>query len=164
MKTENHTNLKATEFGPGFYQELCQKAASDPRLRSHYNIHDDLNEPCQRLIVAIQPNSYVRPHRHLIDPKPETIFCLNGSVGVIIFDNSGEPSQLLRLSPGGASNGCNIPAGAWHSIVSLQKDSVFLETKPGPYVPFQPDDFASWAPAESFEDYASSLKSLFAAT
>ena len=46
------------------FQELVQKALSSPRKRTHYNLHDDLGDPVQRLCVAMEPGSYVRPHRH----------------------------------------------------------------------------------------------------
>ncbi len=159
--SQEHRELKATEFGADEFRELCQKAAADPRLRSHCNIHQDLAEPCQRLLIAIQPGSYIRPHRHLIHPKPETIFCVAGSIGVIIFDDLGQPHQTILLNPNGKTKGCDIPAGAWHSIISLSSDSVFLETKPGPYIPFQADDFASWSPTEPDEDFMHRMLSLF---
>ena len=47
--------------------ELCARARSVPRLRAHHNLHDSPEAPAHRLLVAMEPGSYVRPHRHL-DP------------------------------------------------------------------------------------------------
>jgi len=154
-------NKLATEFGSTAYEELCKKASESPRLRSHLNIHAELDEKCQRLLIAIEPDSYVRPHRHLLDPKPETVFCLAGSIGLLIFDDDGKVLQAIPMEPVGKCSGADIPIGAWHSIVSLETKSVFLEMKPGPYIPFQPEDFAVWAPETDYESYHQSLRDLF---
>ncbi|MFL6651178.1 MAG: WbuC family cupin fold metalloprotein, partial [Sulfurifustaceae bacterium] len=42
-----------------------------------------------------------------------------------------------------------IPAGAWHSLVSLTSGTVLFEVKRGPYDPAAPAEYASWSPAEA---------------
>lgn len=138
--------IQATFLNDTLASELCRESRTSPRLRSHRNLHGQLSDPFQRMLVAIQPGSYIRPHRHWLDPKPETVACLAGEIGVLVFDDNGRAIQRGHLRPGSQQWGCDIPAGAWHTLVCLAPDSVFLEAKPGPYVPFQPADFAEWAP------------------
>ena len=139
------------------FAELTEAAKNSPRLRSHLNLHESLDEPFQRMVVGMEPDSYIRPHRHLLTPKPESLVCLRGSISVVLFDDSGEAQAVHRLSLDGATRGVDIPPGVWHTIISNESGSVFLESKPGPYVPFEPDDFASWAP-EDDADYVERLR------
>jgi cupin fold WbuC family metalloprotein len=81
-------------------------------------------------------------------PKPETFVALRGSFAALIFRDSGEVERVIPFGPGSGTAGVDIPAGAWHAIVSLERGSVFFETKPGPYVPLSDKDWAPWAPAE----------------
>ena len=43
---------------------LTQQAKQSPRLRMNYNFHSELEDPVQRLCNAMEPGTYVRPHRH----------------------------------------------------------------------------------------------------
>ena len=44
--------------------ELTQAAGASPRQRQHHNLHE-MSEPCHRLLVGLQPDTYIPPHRHL---------------------------------------------------------------------------------------------------
>ncbi|MCA9216772.1 MAG: WbuC family cupin fold metalloprotein [Planctomycetales bacterium] len=142
---------------------LCSAAQSNERLRAHLNLHESLDDPFQRMVVGMEPASYIRPHRHLITPKPENIVALRGRLGAVFFDDAGNVTETVEMIPNGISVGVDIPAGTWHSIVCLESNTAFLESKPGPYVPFEPDDFAPWAPAAGPEAsaYSSQLRQLF---
>jgi cupin fold WbuC family metalloprotein len=136
-------------------------ARGSSRLRKNHNLHADYDEPCQRLLNAVEPGSYIRPHRHLTPPKPETFVALRGSFAALIFGNSGEVEQVIPFSAGGGTKGVDIQAGTWHAIVSLESGSVFFETKPGPYVSVSDKDWAPWAPAEDSpeaRDYLAALE------
>ena len=52
--------------------ELSAAARLHPRRRLNRNLHA-MDDPSHRLLNAIEPGSYVRPHRHLTPPKSETI-------------------------------------------------------------------------------------------
>jgi cupin fold WbuC family metalloprotein len=58
-------------FGSEYLDELSGLAKVSPRLRQHRNIHTSYDDPCQRLFNAIEPESYIRPHRHAADPRDE---------------------------------------------------------------------------------------------
>ena len=44
---------------------LSTEAKQSPRNRMNHNIHTDLTDPIQRLAIAMEPETYIRPHRHL---------------------------------------------------------------------------------------------------
>lgn len=143
-------------FGNNELNSLVEEARSNPRLRQHLNIHQDYQEPCQRLFNAIEPGSYVRPHRHASDPRDELLIVVRGLMGLITFDDLGEITGIIRLGTEKFANGyfcaVEVPASVWHTVVSLEPGSVLLEIKAGPFDPTRPKDLATWAPAESSSD------------
>jgi cupin fold WbuC family metalloprotein len=126
--------------------ELRQAAEAGPRRRSHLNLHDDLSDPIQRVVIALEADTYVRPHRHA-EPKWELFALLEGACTVVTFDAEGTVTDRVDLSPTGARL-VQIPVGVWHSVVALTGGTLVLEVKPGPYVAVTDKDFAAWAPAE----------------
>ena len=114
----------------------------------NHNLHQSYDEPCQRLLNAMEPGSYVRPHRHLTPPKPECFLVVRGRFAAFIFADDGTIERGILFAAGDSTLGVDIPAGVWHAVVSLESGSVFFETKPGPYLPPSDKDFAPWAPAE----------------
>ncbi len=129
--------------------EVSTEARNSPRLRKNRNFHGRDDAAAHRLLNAIEPGSYVVPHRHLDPHKDETFIALRGRLGLVIFDDAGQAVQTQVIEPGGEICGVDIPHGTWHSIVSLQSGSVFFEAKAGPYLPFTPEEKAPWAPAEN---------------
>ncbi|AUH52799.1 cupin fold metalloprotein, WbuC family [Chromobacterium sp. ATCC 53434] len=136
MKTINNQDLAA----------LSAKASCAPRLRAHHNIHAELGDSIQRLAIAMEPDTYVRPHRH--PGSPELLIVLSGALDWIAFDADGETVVgRHRLGDGGARV-FEMPENTWHSVVSLEPGTVVFEVKRGPYLPLPEADVAAWAPAE----------------
>lgn len=108
---------------------LVTQVKNSPRLRQHSNIDLDYADPCQRLFNAIEPDSYIRPHHHGI----ETLFAIRGLMALIVFNNDGIIEKVQRFgigsSPGSLeiAAGIEIPSHKWHTVISLQSDSVLLE-------------------------------------
>lgn len=127
-------------------------AAGSPRLRRNHNFHAGDADACNRLLNAIEPDSYVRPHRHLDPAKDETVLVLRGRVGVLEFEAAGRVSGSALLQPAGAVMGVNVPHGTFHSLLALEPGTVFFESKAGPYAPLLPEERADWAPAEGGAD------------
>lgn len=151
-------------FGQHDYEKLCLDSRQNPRLRQHLNIHADLADSCQRLLIGMQPNSYVRPHIHIAPPKSETFIVLRGQLGVVRFESSGSVLRYDQLGPNKPLQVCEIPAETWHTVVALVDDTVFMEVKAGPFTPIRAEDFATWAPAAfSLEatSYLQNLRDLF---
>jgi len=144
---------------------LAREAASLPRRRKNHNFHVAGAAGADRLLNAVEPGSYIAPHRHLAATKDETFVALRGAFGVVFFDDTGSVTQAVRVRAGGDVQGVNIPHASFHSVVSLEPGSVFFEAKAGPYAPLAPEERAPWAPAEGdaeAERYLRALEALFA--
>jgi cupin fold WbuC family metalloprotein len=139
-------------------------ARESPRRRKNHNFHTPASEAANRLLNAVEPGSYIPPHRHLDPAKDETFVVLRGRFGLVCFDESGGITRLAVLDPGGEVVGANIPHRTYHTLVSLAPGSVFLETKAGPYAPIGEQERAPWAPREGdlqAADYLARLERLF---
>ena len=136
------------------FEILCGRAEESPRRRAHHLIHDSHDEAVQRMVIALQPGTYFRPHRHSAPPKWELVLVLKGAAAWIGFDEHGGVSGRIEAGAHRDSKGLEYPPGTWHSLVCLMPDTVVFECKPGPFTPIQDKDFASWAPAEGAEDAA----------
>jgi len=148
---------------PSDLAALSRAAVINQRRRQNLNLHRDDADPCQRLFNAVEPGSYIRPHRHSNPPKPETFLVVQGGFALFLFDDQGVVSQVLHLAPDGPAVAVDLPAGAWHTIVALEPGSIFFEAKPGPYAALTDKDFAPWAPEEGSDGVPAYLEMLYAA-
>jgi cupin fold WbuC family metalloprotein len=55
-------------FSNSFLEDLRRQSSLSLRKRKNHNLHFDYEDPCQRLFNAIEMSSYIRPHRHSLDP------------------------------------------------------------------------------------------------
>ena len=144
---------------------VCAEAAASPRRRKNRNFHPRDDHPGHRLLNAMQSDSYIPPHRHLDPNKDETFVVLRGQLGLVLFDDAGKIVQLVRVGAGATAIGVDIAYGTWHTAIALQDNTVFLEAKAGPYLPFTDKEKAPWAPTETSaeaSDYLADLKARFA--
>jgi cupin fold WbuC family metalloprotein len=155
------TNYERLLFGKRELDDLCKRSFETVRMRQHHNIHTDYSDPCQRLFIAMQPRSYVAPHRHTLPAKSETFIALRGSLGIVFFDDFGRVTETVRLGPDNELQVCAIAPGAWHTAVALEPNSVFMEVKSGPYSPIDPRDIAPWAPENEADQIAAFLDILY---
>ena len=125
--------------------ELSTEAATSTRLRRNLNLHPQLDDPVQRFCNAMEPGTYVRPHRHSQVDKWELFLALSGSVAVLTFDDVGKVIDRIELSANGPVFGIEIAEYTWHTLVSLEPGTVLFELKRGPYQPLTDKDFAQWA-------------------
>jgi cupin fold WbuC family metalloprotein len=127
---------------------LSAEARAMPRLRKNLNLHASEAAPVNRLLNAMEPGTYIRPHRHLDPDKAETFAVLRGRFGLVLFDDGGKITRTAVLEAGGDCVAADLPAGTWHTLVSLAPGTVMLEAKAGPYAPLTDLEKAPWAPAE----------------
>ena len=153
-------------FSSEFLDALTQESIQSNRQRQHKNIHQHYNEPSQRLFNAIGVNSYIRPHRHSIDPKEECLIAVRGRMALLVFDDIGNLQQIIRF--GAQANeaqkaigvGVNLPAGIWHTVIAEVPGSILFEVKSGPFNPEQAKEYAPWAPEEDAPEAAEYLMEL----
>ena len=125
--------------------DLGRSAQESPRRRANLNLHDTLPDPVQRLAIAMEPGTLVRPHRH---PHTwELLYPLRGRFIVLHFDDSGRVIDHAVL--GEETAVLETPAGQWHAVLSLDTGGVIFEVKHGPYMPIADADFAPWFSGEN---------------
>lgn len=125
---------------------LTQQAQQSLRLRMNYNLHAEMEDPVQRLCNAMEPGTYVRPHRHA--QRWECLCILSGAALLLIFDDDGQVVERVELSARGPVRALEMPANTWHTLAGLESGTVLFEVKQGPYIKPEEKDFAAWAPAE----------------
>lgn len=139
---------------------LCDEARRAERKRAHDCLHPVPEDAVQRMMMALQPGTYVRPHRHLGDDKWESLMILQGRLGVLAFNHDGQVSSRVELHTGQGPRLIEYEAGTWHTLVALAPDTVVFEFKRGPFIPLDDKNFARWAPAEG-EDNAAIFEQRF---
>ncbi len=102
---------------------LLETAAASTRKRSHLLLHADHQDPVQRLLIGLEPESYVRAHVHI--EQWEMMVLLRGRFDFLIFNPQAELVQRLVMSV--ASPVAQIPRGTWHSGVALAPETLVLE-------------------------------------
>jgi cupin fold WbuC family metalloprotein len=140
--------------------QLGEEACNSPRLRKNFNLHTANESLCHRLFNAIEPASYIRPHRHLDNEKDEAFILISGSLGIITFSDYGVVTETVILSRQNDTVAVDIPHGIYHTAVSLESGTVFFEAKAGPYLPLTGVETAPWAPCDGDEAAAAYLEQL----
>jgi cupin fold WbuC family metalloprotein len=127
-------------------------AKASPRRRMNHNFHQDFSDTLQRMLNAMEPLSYIQPHKHEDPDKREAFFALRGRFVVIEFDHEGNITGHILLDPLKGNFGAEIAERTFHTIVALDPGTVAYEVKDGPYSPIDDKNFAAWAPKEGAAD------------
>lgn len=153
-------------FSRHYFDKLLTSADQSPRLRAHANVHRSYADQCQKLFNAIKVDSYIRPHRHSLDPKEECLLAIRGLFGLIEFTNQGVINSITLFGSEKYSEqfsiaaGVELPAGVWHTVVALVDQAILFEVKNGPFNPVVAKEFATWAPEEGGEQVLAYLNAL----
>jgi len=140
--------------------KLSDEARQLPRRRKNYNFHLTLDDPINRMLNAMEPDTYTPPHKHENPDKREVLIVLRGRLAVFFYDDEGKITDIILLGKENGVYGVEVPPRKWHSIVSLEAGSVVYEIKDGPYDPNNDKILASWAPAEGSNEVEKYLKYL----
>ena len=116
---------------------VTAQAKESPRLRKNYNFHESLDEKCHRFLNAVEPGTVVPVHHH--PTKAETLVVLRGKVRVSTYDDSGAVLESFELDPAAGRYGVDIPKDVWHTVESLEPDTVLFECKEGPFIEHEID-------------------------
>ena len=63
---------------------VTSQAKENSRLRMNYNFHASMDAPIHRLLNALEPGTYLPPHRHT--DKEETYLVLRGSLLAFFYE------------------------------------------------------------------------------
>ena len=127
---------------------VSKKAKVSPRKRVNYNFHKSCDDPIQRLLNALEPGTYIHPHKHEAPDKREVFVILKGKVLAVEFNNSGKITDHMLMDLKNGAMVVEIPPKKWHSFIALERGSVLYEIKDGPYNVNDDKHFAKWAPPE----------------
>ena len=141
-----------------FLRDLLDRASHAPRGRVNFNLHS-ADEPVQRMINAVQPGSYVTPHKHENPDKVELIAPLIGRVVLFHFAADGAVIAHHVVDAGGPLRVIDIPPRTYHTFFALTPAAV-LEIIQGPYDAATHKKFAPWAPLEGTPETAAYMRAL----
>ena len=116
---------------------VVAQAKESPRLRMNYNFHESLDDKCHRLLNALEPGTVVPLHRH--PTKDESFVVLRGKIRVNTYNDAGQVTESVVLSPADGKYGVDIAKNVWHGVECLESGSVIFEVKEGPFVPHDKD-------------------------
>jgi cupin fold WbuC family metalloprotein len=143
-------------------KKLTEQAIASPRKRKNYNFHRFPEDTLQRLLNAMEPGTYVHPHKHENPDKREAFLVRTGTLLVVEFDEEGNITDHIVLNRELGNFGTEIAERTYHTIISLEKGSVAYEAKDGPYDPADDKYFAGWAPPENSPECEAYISSILA--
>lgn len=124
---------------------LVAAAPQAPAGRARLLLHPDRNDTLHEMVIALPKHSCDHPHINFKSGK--SFLALSGQFAVMVCSDDGSQVDPIVLSadaqrwPGGRI--ARLRAPAWHTIIPLAGDTVFLETIAGP---FTENRFATWFP------------------
>lgn len=128
---------------------LSERAKVSPRLRQNLNFHKESSDTLHRMLNAMEPQTYVQPHKHVAPEKREAFIVLRGSVCLIEFDNEGGIVDSYIMTAGPNTPGAEITPGVYHTLIALKPGTIIYEIKDGPWDAAADKVFALWAPDET---------------
>ena len=129
--------------------QLNSKAENSTRKRINHNFHKESGDLLQRMLNAMEPGTYIQPHKHENPDKREVFLVLKGSFVVVEFDEAGIVTDHIILDSEKGIFGAEVAPGVYHTIIPLEQNSVAYEVKDGPYNVESDKNFAPWAPSEN---------------
>src|SRR3954471_15201547 len=99
---------------------LLAESRASTRLRAHLLLHADHADQVQRLLIALQPGTYVRPHQH--SEQWEMLTLHGGRADIFAFAEDGTVREQHVLHA--SAPVIQIPMGAWHGAVALEPDTI----------------------------------------
>ena len=139
--------------------KVIEEARTSPRLRMNYNFHPELSDPVQRLLNALEPWTYIRPHKHTT--KEESFVLLHGTILAVSFNDDGTIRDHAVLSQATGILGIEFEENTFHMLTSLETGSAVFEIKEGPFIPHTEGSSASWSPKEGTPEAKGFLAKIF---
>jgi cupin fold WbuC family metalloprotein len=138
------TNADPVAVSPIDIKTLVEAARLAPQRRARLILHSTREDSLHEMIIALPPDSCDHPHINFKSGK--SFLALSGQFAVICFSDDGSDITPVVLSADDRLAGAKIVRlrkPAWHTIIPLAGDTVFLETIIGP---FEGNQFATWFP------------------
>ncbi len=143
--------------GPEELNTLRAAVAASPRRRARINAHPDGEDALHEMIIAIDPASYIRPHKH--PAKSEAFHIVEGEVDIVVFTDDGEIDRVVELgAPGGArSFYYRMSEPFFHTLIIRSDLLIVHEITNGPFRP-EGTMFAGFAPEDKDTEKAAAYQ------
>jgi cupin fold WbuC family metalloprotein len=127
---------------------LRRKVASNQKGRVRINFHQDNSDLLHEMIIAIQPDSYIQPHKH--PGKSESFHIIYGAVDIVIFEDDGAIREVVSLAAEDEAKAFyyHMSKPFFHTLIINSDLLVVHEITNGPFVK-NGTVFGSFAPADS---------------
>jgi len=126
---------------------LVESARLAPEGRARLILHPTREDSFHEMVIALPPDSCDHPHINFKSGK--SFLALSGQFAVICFSDDGRKIKPVVLSAESRWPGARmvrLRKAAWHTIIPLAGETVFLESIIGP---FEGNRFATWFPDAS---------------
>jgi cupin fold WbuC family metalloprotein len=138
------TTRDPATVSPEQIKSLVRASQSTPRRRARLMLHGDRSDSLHEMVIVLPRTSCDHPHINFKSGK--SFLALSGQFALMRFSDDGRQIETDILAgddrwPGGRMLRLRKPA--WHTIIPLEGDIVFLETIIGP---FEGNRFAPWYP------------------
>ncbi len=135
--------------GPEQIAHVIAAAKLAPNGRARLILHTHASDSLHEMVIALPATSCDHPHINFKSGK--SFLALSGRFAVMHCSGDGQhiTPVVLSAGPWPGARMARLRAAAWHTIIPLDGDCVFLETIIGP---FEGNQFASWFPGESDAD------------
>ncbi|CCH49190.1 WbuC family cupin fold metalloprotein [Pseudodesulfovibrio piezophilus] len=127
---------------------VLNQSRESPRKRLIQAVHKSDGAAVHKMFNAMQPGTYITPHRHMHPAKTETLLVMSGAMLFVQFSDTGELESHLLLQPGTEIFGVDVAPEVYHTFVALKPDTLVFEVKDGPFVADSDKDIPDWAPRE----------------
>ena len=134
-------------IGPADIEVLRQAVRQTPKRRARINAHPGHEDALHEMVIAIEPASYIRPHRH--PGKSEAFHIIEGEVDIVVFRDDGAIEQIVSLSEKGTTHPFyyRMSEPRFHTLVIRSDLLIVHEITNGPFRP-EGTIYAAFAPAE----------------
>ena len=125
-------------------KNLVESARLAPEGRARLILHPTREDSLHEMVIALPQDSCDHPHINFKSGK--SFLALSGQFAVICFSDDGSAIKPVVLSAEDHLAGAKLVRfrkPAWHTIIPLAGDTVFLESIIGP---FEGNKFAPWFP------------------
>jgi cupin fold WbuC family metalloprotein len=151
----------ATVF-PSDILALVHAARLAPSGRARLLLHDGKDDKLHEMVIALPSDSCDHPHINFKSGK--SFLALSGQFAVMQCSDDGREIRPTVLSADERWRGARMTRlrqPAWHTIIPLAGDTVFLESIIGP---FEGNRFADWFPvperAQERQEWVDRLRSI----
>ena len=128
--------------------DILALSRESPRKRMVQRLHKNNDAGVHKMFNAMQPGTYITPHRHMHPEKTETVVVVSGAMLFVEFEDTGEYRKHTLLQPGTETFGVDVAPHIYHTFVTLKPDTLIFEIKDGPYDKDTDKDIPDWSPRE----------------